>query len=268
MIDLHCHLLDGTSDSPESFEASLAMCRQAAVDDVRTILATPRWAAHLSEPPLAFDECCQKLERLNEAMRAALSLRPGFLMEFRSDLPAILDRYGSSITLGGGHYLFVALPRLHVPSDVDEVWSKVSERGFSILLARAECSPALRRDSARLERWLESGMMLQLDAASITGQHGHEIQQFALQCVKKYEGSVVLASSVGGARQTSLATARELLLKKNPSRRVTRLLYETPAMMIDDDRNASGKEDARAFRLSRFSRLRALRSHRAVPDES
>jgi protein-tyrosine phosphatase len=268
MIDLHCHLLDGTPDGAESFEASLAMCRQAAANDVRTIVATPRWAIHLSEPPLAFDECWQKFERLNEAMREAVMLRPGFLMEFRSDLPLLLDRYGSSLALNGGRYVFVALPSLHVPLDVEEVWSKVSERGFSILLARAECSPALRRDSVRLERWLKSGIMLQLDAASITGQHGHEIQQFALQCVKKYEGSVVLASSVGSARQTSLATARELLLKKNPSRRVTRLLYETPAMMIDDERNASGDEDTGAFRLSRFSRLRALRSHRALPDES
>jgi protein-tyrosine phosphatase len=268
MIDLHCHLLDGTSGSPESFEASLAMCQQAAANDVRAIVATPRWTAQLSEPPLAFDECQQKLERLNEAMRGAVVLRPGFLMEFRSALPALLDRHGSSIALNSGRYVFVALPSLHVPLDVEEIWSKVSERGFSILLARAECSPALRRDSARLERWLESGLMLQLDAASITGQHGHEIQHFALQCVKKYEGSVVLASSVGGARQTSLAQARELLLKRNPSRRVTRLLYETPAMMMDTERNASGHEDTRAFRLLRLSRLRSLRQQRALPDES
>jgi protein-tyrosine phosphatase len=268
MIDLHCHLLDETPHGAESFEASLEICRQASADDVRTIVATLRWAAHLSEPPLAFDECQQKLERLNEAMRGAVALRSGFLMEFRSDLPALLDRYGSSITLGGGRYVFVSLPSLHVPLDVDEVWNKVSEKGFSILLARAECSPVLRRDFVRLERWIESGLMLQLDAASITGQHGHEIQHFALQCVKKYEGSVVVASSVGSTRHTPLAQARELLLKKNPSRRVRRLFYETPAMMISDDRNASGDEDARAFRRPRISRLRALRSHRALPDES
>lgn len=268
MIDLHCHLLDGTCGGPESFEASLEMCRQAAADDVRTIVATPRWAADASEPPLAFDECWQKLKRLNQAMGKAVALRAGFLMEFRSDLPALLDRHGSSVALNGGRYVFVALPSLHVPSDAEEVWSKVSGKGFSILLARAECSPALRRDFLRLERWLESGIMLQLDAASITGQHGHEIQHFALQCVKKYEGSVVLASSVGGTRQTSLRLARELLLKKYPSRRVRRLLYKTPAMMIGDDGKAFADEDARAFRLSRISRLRALRSHRALPDES
>ena len=264
-------MLDGTPRGAESFEASLEICRRAATDGVRTIVATPRWASQAQEPPLAFNECQQKLERLRQAMREAMALRLGFLMEFRTDLPALLDKHGSSLALNGGRYLFVSLPSLHVPEDAEDVWSKVAGKGFSILLARAECSPALRRDLKRLARWLESGLMLQLDAASITGMHGHEIQHFALQCVKKYEGSVVVASGAGdarGARNSSLALAREQLLKKNPSRRVRRLLYETPSMMIADDKNIPGDTDAHAFRLSRISRLRSLRSHRAVPDES
>jgi len=270
LIDLNCHLLDGASRDPDAFKASVEMCRSALADGVRTIVATPRWDAGAQEPPVGFDEGRRQLERLHHEMRGALSLRLGFLLGFHPNLPALLERYGSSIALGGGRYLFVSLPSLHVPVEAEEVWRRISAQGFSILLARAECSSVLRRDAARLKRWVESGIMLQLDAASITGLHGYEIQHFALQCVKKYEGSIVIASHAGSmrARHASLASAREHLLKKNDPRRVQRLMNETPMAMIDDQQNILNSHDSRSLRLPLISRLRSLRSHRAVPDES
>ena len=268
MIDLNCHLLDcGT----EAFEASLEMCQLALEDGVRTIVATPRWLAPAPAPPLGIEECRRQLARLHQAMREALSFRLGFLLGYRPDLPELLEAYGSAITLGGGSRVFISLPSLDVPAEAEEVWERVSALGFSILLARAECNPALRRDPARLKRWVESGVMLQLDAASLTGLHGHEIRRFAFQCLKKYEGSLVIASRVGrrSARHSSLALAEAELLKKIDSRRLKRLLSETPAAMIDDHQHAFGERpDPGSLRLPLISRLRALRSNRAVTDET
>ena len=117
---------------------------------------------------------------------------------------------------------------------------------------------------------MKSGLMLQLDAASLTGLHGQEIQHFAFQCLKKYEGSVIVASSVGltSARSSSLALVREELLKKNQAHRVKRLLGETTAAMIGETKPSSPDAETRAFRLSQLLRLRSLRSQRVVPDES
>ncbi len=41
MIDLHCHILPGLDDGPSSMQEALAMCRIAAEDGIRTIVATP-----------------------------------------------------------------------------------------------------------------------------------------------------------------------------------------------------------------------------------
>ncbi len=41
MIDLHCHILPGVDDGPDTLEESLAMCRLSFGDGIRTILATP-----------------------------------------------------------------------------------------------------------------------------------------------------------------------------------------------------------------------------------
>src|SRR5918912_1919596 len=145
MIDLHCHLLDGAGCGPESFARSLEMCREALACGVRAVVATPRWGALSDKPPLSPADCERKLERLRRELRAsALSLHAGFLIQFRADLAALLERHGAGMTLGGGRYVLVSLPSLRLPDETEAVWEAVQRVGFQIVVARHECSPALR----------------------------------------------------------------------------------------------------------------------------
>lgn len=41
MIDLHCHILPGIDDGPQTMEGSLALAAAAAAGATRTIVATP-----------------------------------------------------------------------------------------------------------------------------------------------------------------------------------------------------------------------------------
>lgn len=232
MIDLHCHILDEMSCDPESFAETLTTCRLAVEDGVRLIVATPRWEARANEPPFAFADCERKLDRLRHEMRGALLFKLGFLMQFSPNLPALVERYGASLTLGGGRYVLVSLPPLRTPPETEGVWDELLKRGFSVLVARPECSPDLRRNPARLGRWVASGVMLQIDAASITGAHGRAAQRFAVQCMRKYEGCVVIASNAGPRRQ-SLGRARAEIAKKIDGRRARMLVSETPAKIIN-----------------------------------
>ena len=50
MIDLHCHLLPGIDDGPNTLEESLELCRIAVADGITHAIVTPhihpgRWAA-------------------------------------------------------------------------------------------------------------------------------------------------------------------------------------------------------------------------------
>ena len=49
MIDIHCHILPGTDDGPETIEESLAMCRIAALDGIKVIVATHHFRPGISE---------------------------------------------------------------------------------------------------------------------------------------------------------------------------------------------------------------------------
>lgn len=216
MIDLRCHILDGTGCGPESFAESVEMCRQAVVDGVRTIVATPCWEAQSDEPPLSFAHCQQKLEQLQCEMRDALSLKLGFVMRWSPNLLTLVEQYGSKLTLSGGRYVLISLPSLGTPAEAEETWNGLIGKGFNAIVSRPECSPALRHDPARLRRWVANGIMLQIDAASVIGAHGREVQRFAVECVQEFQASVIVASNKRDAslRRPSLRAARQELIKR------------------------------------------------------
>lgn len=247
------------------------MCHQAVANGVRTIVATPRWDAQSLEPPLAPLDCEHKLKRLRLEMGGALSLKLGFLIRFRVDLAQLLERYGRAVTIGGGRYVLVSLPSLRTPEETEAVWDAVRQIGYCVIVARPECSPVLRHNSQRLGQWVASGVKLQLDAASVTGAHGREVQNFAFACVRTYQDSgVVVASSArdGQMRRTSLALAREALVKRFGARVARQLLTETPQAIINSgtDTPPGGQTSEKNYAL--LSRLRAIRSSKTVLNES
>lgn len=46
MIDLHCHVLPGIDDGPESIDGSVALARAAAAAGTRVLVATPHVSWH------------------------------------------------------------------------------------------------------------------------------------------------------------------------------------------------------------------------------
>lgn len=236
MIDLRCHILAGTPCGPDSFAESLEMCQAAIADGVRTIVATPRWEAGSTEPPLPFDECMRQLERLEAETRGALSLRLGFAMQFSSQLLGLVARYGSRLALAGKRYLLVSLPSVEIPSEVEDAWKSIWRGGLSVVLAHPECNNVLRRNPARLARWVSEGLTLQVDAASVLGTHGREVQRFAFECLRKYEGHAVVASNAcwSAGQRHSLSKAHEELSGKIGARQARGFMNETPAALIGD----------------------------------
>jgi protein-tyrosine phosphatase len=236
MIDLRSHILDGTPCGPDSFAESLEMCHAAIADGVRTVVATPRWNAGSTEPPLPFDECHRKLGRLEAETRGALAFKLGFAMQFSSHLLGLVARYGSRLALAGKRHLLVSLPSVEIPAEVEDVWKSITRAGLSVVLAHPECNTALRRNPARLARWVSEGLTLQVDAASVLGTHGREVQRFALECLRKYEGHSVVASNAcrGAGQRHSLGKAHEELSGKIGARQARGFMKETPAALIGD----------------------------------
>ncbi len=234
MIDLRCHLFEDSDGVPGHSVETAELCREAANDGVHTSVVTVRWNAGDAEPPLSFVECERRLARLQAEIGPAHQLKLGFLFRFREDLAEIAEHYGESVTLGGGRSLLVVLPAMGIPNGVDETWARLERAGFSVIVAGPECSPLLRRHQYRIQKWIDDGVRLQLNAGSITGAHGREAQRFAAFCIRRYADRVVVASNtrLTNARRPSLALARNVVTRHFGSARAQSLFEDTPADIL------------------------------------
>lgn len=259
MIDLHCHLLSETNDGPESDYESLEMCRIARDEGVRMIVATPLWdTAHSDEPPQDFAVLQGRLERLQHAANNQPALALGFLLRYSARLPQLIERHGSALALNGGRYLLIQIPPLRLPAEIEGVWAEMEKGGYRAVIARPECSPMLRQDPALLARWLARGHCLQIDAASLSGDYGREVQRFALRCLKDYGDGVIVASNARNARdrRPTLKTVREELTKTLGAARAREVFTETPAEIINAV-NVRANVSATAKRASSLRSLSA-----------
>ncbi|HEY0172648.1 MAG TPA: CpsB/CapC family capsule biosynthesis tyrosine phosphatase [Pyrinomonadaceae bacterium] len=268
MIDIRSHILDGTPCGPDSFAESLEMCRLAIADGVKTIVATPRWEAGCAEPPLPFDECLCKLKRLAAETHGALSLKLGFALQFSPELPGLVERHGSILTLAGKRHLLVSLPSVELPTEVEGVWKSLARGGVSVVLSHPECNTVLRRDPIRLTRWVSGGMTLQVDAASVLGTHGREVQRFALECIRKFEGHAVVASNARRSyhQRHSLSSTHKELSGRMGTRQARSFTREMPAALIGDSVRYSSVRSSSTRGLA--SRLRSFSPVKALTGES
>lgn len=260
MIDLRCHVLEGTGCGPESFEESLEMCRGAAKAGVRTAVAAVRWEGGAAGPPLPFAEYHEKIRRLSCHVGSLLTLAEGFVLPFDDLLPELAAAYGRKLTLGGNSHLLVSFTSLRAPADEERIWASLGRHGLSVLVAHPECNPALRRDRPKLDLWVARGVSLQIDAASLVGAHGREVRRFALDCLRRYQRSVVVASNARGASANgcSLGRAREFLAKEFGARLADLYSSDAPAAILNSAPALAGPPPEEP-KQSLFSLMRSRR---------
>ncbi len=183
MIDLHCHVLPGIDDGPDSIDGSVALARAAAAAGIQTIVATP----HVSwRYPNDADTIARLVGEVNARLRqedVAVDVRPGgeLAMTRLIDIePAELARFG----LGGSSWLLVEPPFTEVATGLDNIVREVLRRGHRVLLAHPERCPALRRDPQMLESLIGAGVLTSITAGSLVGHFGGEVRRFSLKLAK------------------------------------------------------------------------------------
>ena len=124
MIDLHCHVLPGVDDGPETLADSMELCRAAVAAGTRTIVATP----HVSWewPGVTVQVIAEGTARVNDALLAEgidLEVRTGaeIAMTRAADLS---DEELVALRLGGeagGTYLLIECPYTAASAGFDAI---------------------------------------------------------------------------------------------------------------------------------------------------
>lgn len=168
-IDLHCHVLPGVDDGPETVEQAVALCRLLSREGVQVAVATPHQLGRYEAVNTAAQIRRAVAEMREHLRRFHVKLEVCVGGEVRLDerIPRLLqdDRI---LTLGdGGKYLLLELPT-GLAFEVSAVLDRVTVPGLRIVLAHAERYDFLRAAGAA-ERWRDAGVILQINGSSLVG---------------------------------------------------------------------------------------------------
>lgn len=185
MIDLHCHVLPGIDDGPQTMEDTFRLARTAVESGITTIVATPHVSWDWPENDSATIRA--KVDEVNAALQAEgipLDVLPGaeVALTRASELP---DEELVALRLGGGPYLLVECPMSPATAGYEQVLLSLRARGHRIVLAHPERIPAFLLKPETLERFIFDGMLGQVTAGSFTGQFGKDPQKFAFTMVER-----------------------------------------------------------------------------------
>jgi len=235
-VDLHFHLLPEVDDGPADMDASLELARAAVADGSATVVATPHVRTDLGVTDAV--EINARVLELRAALAAEsipLEVRCGG--ELGHELVGAMRQSELELLAqgpSGARWVLVETPFHGIEPDFHAATSELRERGFGVLIAHPERSADASLDgSGGLRAELEAGSLAQLNALSLTGDHGEDARSAAWGLIAEGLIAVVASDAHGPTRPPALGLARRTLLEVGVTRRATAsLVGSTPHRLM------------------------------------
>jgi protein-tyrosine phosphatase len=188
MIDLHCHILPGIDDGPQTMEESVAMARRAVADGIDHIVATPHVKATFSVCGQSFQKGApyfnEQVLQLYDRLKSE-GVKIGIFPGAEIALPAIDEETISVLGINNTKYLLIEFPHTRLPAKAGEVVFNLKTKGYHPIIAHPERNPSVIDDPRKLMELRENGALVQITASSLADTDDPDIRQCALYLVKK-----------------------------------------------------------------------------------
>lgn len=174
MVDIHCHLLPGLDDGPDSLDEALQMAEMAIADGITHVVATP----HANdEYRFAPDLVRQRRDEIQERVGDRLQLGTGcdFHLSFENLQDA--QQNPSKYTINQKNYLLVEFADFAIPPNIDETLHRLQLARLSPIITHPERNGLIRAQPERLRRWIRQGCYVQVTAQSLLGRFGRGTQR-------------------------------------------------------------------------------------------
>lgn len=184
MIDFHNHILWGVDDGPKNIEESIEMIYQAIDKGIDCIFTTPHYYEGKFETTR--EEIEKKTNLLNQILierNLPIRLIWGQEIHLNENLFEKLDHEIIG-PLSNSQYILIELPYMDMPLYTYEFLIKVINKGYKPIIAHPERYKAIQQDVNILERLVDIGCILQLNAGSILGEYGKTSKKLAKFMIK------------------------------------------------------------------------------------
>ncbi len=188
MIDLHSHLLPWVDAGAADLEEGLALLEASIRDGIELAVLTP------TVEPGRWDNTASKLRRKFHAF-CELAARRGFPIELRLGAEAFLTAETLAL-VESGEVPFVGRWSDHdvlllrwredfVPIGAVSAMHRLLRRHILPMIAHPERNEGIRRSPEALDIFVSEGCLVQVDAGSLLGVHGAQVQATAFHLVER-----------------------------------------------------------------------------------
>jgi protein-tyrosine phosphatase len=192
-VDVHSHVVPSGDDGAQSIEEGLELCRGAVAAGTSVLFATPHVWPMLPLTPEREDAVrAAHAEMAPAAARFGLDLRLGFEL---TPTAALLDEDPRRYRLGDVPAVLMEVPFHGSLSLAERLAERIQGSGLVPVIAHPERSEAVGKDPGVAARLHERGWLLQMNATSLLGYHGSEIEATAWMLLD--DGVVDLVGSDG-----------------------------------------------------------------------
>ncbi|AEV67681.1 tyrosine-protein phosphatase [Acetivibrio clariflavus] len=179
MIDIHCHIIFGVDDGPSTVKDSIRMILEAEKLGVNKIIVTPHYNKNIYKPDKILENFYNVKSRIRDFGIELFLGYEVFLVSSINDV--FLQKY--KYTLNKSKYLLFELPFDIMPVNINETLLKLHAEGIVPIIAHPERNIYFARNTQKFIDLIETGCLVQLDAASIVGIHGSNVKKFAKKLI-------------------------------------------------------------------------------------
>jgi protein-tyrosine phosphatase len=192
-VDVHSHVVPSGDDGANSVEEGLELCQSAAEHGTTVLFATPHVWPMLPMPPEREEQIrAAHAEMAPEAARFGLDLRLGFEL---TPSPALLNKDPHRFRLGDLPAVLMEVPFNGSLRLAERLGEHIEGTGLVPVIAHPERSEAVLAHPGLAADLHERGWILQLNATSVIGYHGPDIEATAWRLLE--DGLAGLVASDG-----------------------------------------------------------------------
>jgi protein-tyrosine phosphatase len=231
-VDCHSHVVPSGDDGAATVEDGRALCLSAARHDTSMLFATPHVWPHLALSAERERDIRAAFERVRAG--AGLELRLGFEL---TPSRALLSEDPQRYLLEGTDRVLLEVD-FTGPADLAFALAEHVERnGLRPVIAHPERTEAVLDEPAIADELSARGWAVQVNASSLTGRHGPQIEALGWSLVERGVASVVASDGHRTTRPAHLDEAYRLAHDRIGERALA--LFDGSALGVTPSRIAS-----------------------------
>ncbi len=243
MVDIHCHVLPETDDGAVSLEESVAMCRAAAADGIKTMIATPHMFDGVHDTPDK-ETIRRKIAIVMEASGGCVTIVPGGEVRYSYEIFQEATDPEARIKLNGTSYMLLEFPFHSVPPNIEMTIFQILSAGIIPVIAHPERNKRLQEKPAILADLIDRGAFAQLDAGSLTKSFGPEAYHLAKHIIEAGFGHFLATDAHHQDRRRPVLSAAAAIAADWGGQEYARAMVEVNPEALINDRAIPFQPDA------------------------